>query len=69
MDAGLVVAVALAVAFALTNGFHDAANSIASLIATRSATPVQVAQAASQRCVIVSQHDSDVVRNWVGRIN
>lgn len=29
MDAGLVIAIALAIAFAVTNGFHDAANSIA----------------------------------------
>jgi inorganic phosphate transporter, PiT family len=41
MDAGLVVAVVLAVAFAVTNGLHDAANSIASLVATRAATPRQ----------------------------
>ena len=41
MDAGLVVGVVLAVAFALTNGFHDAANSIAALVATRAATPLQ----------------------------
>jgi inorganic phosphate transporter, PiT family len=41
MDAGLVAGIALAVSFALTNGFHDAANSMASLVATRAATPVQ----------------------------
>jgi PiT family inorganic phosphate transporter len=40
-DAGLVVAIGLAVAFTATNGFHDAANSIAALIATRTATPPQ----------------------------
>ena len=39
MDAGLVVAVVLALAFAFTNGFHDAANSIATLVATRAAAP------------------------------
>ncbi|MGZ4181776.1 MAG: anion permease [Solirubrobacteraceae bacterium] len=47
MDAGLVVAIALAVAFALTNGFHDAANSIAALVATRVATPFQAIVLAS----------------------
>jgi hypothetical protein len=47
MDAGLVVAVALAVAFAVTNGFLDAANSIAALVATRAATPVQAIVLAS----------------------
>ena len=39
MDAGLVVAVALAVAFAATNGLHDASNAIATLVATRAARP------------------------------
>lgn len=41
MDAGLVVAIVLAIAFAVTNGLHDAANAIASLVATRAATPGQ----------------------------
>jgi PiT family inorganic phosphate transporter len=34
-----VVAVVLAVAFAATNGLHDASNAIATLVATRAATP------------------------------
>jgi len=46
-DAGLVVAVVLAVAFTATNGFHDAANSIAALVATRTATPFQAIMLAS----------------------
>ncbi len=41
MDAGLAVAVALAIAFAVTNGLHDASNSIATLVATRAARPSQ----------------------------
>ena len=41
MDAGFVVAVALALAFALTNGIHDASNAIAALVATRGARPGQ----------------------------
>ncbi len=41
MDAGLAVAVLLALAFAVTNGLHDAANAIATLIATRAARPLQ----------------------------
>jgi PiT family inorganic phosphate transporter len=41
VDAGLLIAIALALAFALTNGFHDAANAIATLVATRGATPAQ----------------------------
>ena len=35
------MAIAFSVAFALTNGFHDAANSIATLVATRGARPIQ----------------------------
>jgi PiT family inorganic phosphate transporter len=41
MDVGLVVAIGLALAFALTNGFHDASNAIAALVATRAARPAQ----------------------------
>jgi PiT family inorganic phosphate transporter len=41
MDLGLALAVMLALAFAVTNGLHDAANAIAALVATRAATPNQ----------------------------
>src|SRR5512133_730980 len=41
MDAQLVVAVLLAIGFAVTNGLNDAANAIATLVATRVATPLQ----------------------------
>lgn len=41
MDAGFALAVALALAFALTNGFLDASSSIATLVATRAARPAQ----------------------------
>ena len=41
MDTGLVVAVLLAIAFAVTNGLHDASNAIATLVATRAARPGQ----------------------------
>ena len=47
MNAGLGAAVVLAVAFATTNGFLDAANSIATLVATRAATPFQAILLAS----------------------
>ncbi len=47
MDAGLVIAVALAVTFAVTNGLHDAANAIATLVATRAARPGQAILLAS----------------------
>ncbi|HXG75431.1 MAG TPA: inorganic phosphate transporter [Gaiellaceae bacterium] len=39
MDPGLVVAVGLAYAFAFTNGVQDAANAIATLVATRAGRP------------------------------
>ena len=41
MEAGFVIAIALALAFAATNGLHDASNAIATLVATRAATPAQ----------------------------
>lgn len=41
MDAGLIVAIALAIGFAVTNGLHDASNAIATLVATRAARPGQ----------------------------
>ncbi len=47
MDGGLVLAVLLAVAFAATNGLHDASNAIATLVATRAATPLQAIVLAS----------------------
>ena len=40
MDVGLVAAIVMALAFAFTNGFHDAANAIATLVATRAARPL-----------------------------
>ncbi len=39
MGVGFVAAMVMALAFALTNGFHDAANAIATLVATRVARP------------------------------
>src|SRR5258708_5180881 len=39
VSTGLVVAVVMALAFAFTNGVHDAANAIATLVATRAARP------------------------------
>jgi PiT family inorganic phosphate transporter len=41
VEAGLVLALLLSLAFAVTNGFHDASNAIATLVATRGATPGQ----------------------------
>ena len=47
MDAGLVFAILLAIAFAATNGLHDASNAIATLVATRAARPGQAIVLAS----------------------
>ena len=41
MDVGFVLAILLALAFAVTNGIHDASNAIATLVATRAARPLQ----------------------------
>jgi inorganic phosphate transporter, PiT family len=41
VDTGLAIAVVLALVFAGTNGLHDASNSIATLVATRAARPLQ----------------------------
>ncbi len=41
MEGGFLLAMLLAFAFSFTNGVHDASNAIASLVATRAATPLQ----------------------------
>ena len=41
LSVGLVVVVVLALAFDLTNGFHDSSNSLAAPVATRAMTPRQ----------------------------
>jgi PiT family inorganic phosphate transporter len=41
VDTGLAIALGLALVFAATNGLHDASNSIATLVATRAASPLQ----------------------------
>jgi inorganic phosphate transporter, PiT family len=47
LDAGYVLAIGMALAFSFTNGFHDAANAIATLVATRAARPGQAVVLAS----------------------
>jgi inorganic phosphate transporter, PiT family len=50
--AGLLALVAVALVFAFTNGFHDAANAIATSIGTRALTPrVALAMAAVMNLV------------------
>jgi len=52
MSAGLVAAVAMALAFAFTNGIHDAADAIATLVVTRAATPVAAVSLAAAGNII-----------------
>jgi PiT family inorganic phosphate transporter len=52
MDAGVTLAVALALVFAFTTGVQDAANSIATLVATRAAAPGR-ALALATVCIFV----------------
>jgi PiT family inorganic phosphate transporter len=47
MEPDLVVAVALAIGFAFTNGVHDASNAIATLVTTRAARPREAAALAA----------------------
>jgi len=47
VSVAFVLAVGMALAFALTNGFHDAANAIATLVATRVARPLPAVVMAS----------------------
>lgn len=47
MDLGAFIVVALALAFAATNGLHDASNAVATLVATRAASPLQAIMLAS----------------------
>lgn len=68
MDAGLVVAIVLAVAFATTNGFHDAANSIAALVATRAASPFQAIVLASVFNLLGPLRLGAAVANTIGGI-
>jgi PiT family inorganic phosphate transporter len=47
MDVVLIAGIGMALAFAFTNGFHDAANAIATLVATRAARPLAAIAMAS----------------------
>ena len=68
MDAGLIIAIALALAFSLTNGFHDAANAIATLVATRGATPGQAIAISSVFNLIGAVALGTAVADTIGKI-
>jgi PiT family inorganic phosphate transporter len=68
VDAGLVIAVALALAFSLTNGFHDAANAIATLVATRGATPGQAIALSSVFNMVGAVALGTAVADTIGKI-
>ena len=68
MDVGLVVAVGLAVGFAVTNGLHDASNAIAALVATRAATPRQAIVLATVFNVLGPLLVGTAVANTIGGI-
>ena len=68
MDIALVAAIAMALAFALTNGFHDAANAIATLVATRAARPVTAIAMASLANLLGPLLVGAAVANTVARI-
>ncbi len=68
MDVGLVIAIALALAFSLTNGFHDAANAIATLVATRGATPGQAIAISSAFNLLGAVALGTAVADTIGKI-
>ncbi len=68
MDAGLIIAIALALAFSLTNGFHDAANAVATLVATRGATPGQAIAISSVFNLIGAVALGTAVADTIGKI-
>jgi PiT family inorganic phosphate transporter len=66
--AGLVVAVAVALAFDVTNGFHDSANAIAALVATRAARPGPAVALAATFHVLGPLVAGTAVANTIGGI-
>ena len=67
-DPTLVLAILMAFAFALTNGFHDAANSIATLVATRIARPLPAVAMASVFNLLGPLFFGAAVANTVGKL-
>ena len=68
MTVGVVLAILVALAFALTNGFHDAANAIATLVATRVARPLQAVVLAAVFNLIGPFVIGSAVANTVAKI-
>lgn len=68
VDVALVLAIGMALAFALTNGFHDAANAIATLVATRIARPLQAVAMAAVFNLLGPLFLGTAVANTVGKI-
>ena len=65
---GLLIAVLIALVFDFTNGFHDSANAIAALVATRAARPGQAVVLASVFTVLGPVLAGTAVANTVGGI-
>ena len=64
----LVAVISLSLAFDVTNGFHDSANAIAALIATRAATPVTALVIASVGHVLGPLLAGTAVADTVGGV-
>ena len=64
----LVVVVAVALAFDITNGFHDSANAVAALVATRAATPGQALVLASAGHILGPLLAGTAVADTVGGV-
>lgn len=68
MDAAFLVAFALTIAFAVTNGLHDASNAIALLVATRAARPAQAIALATVFNLLGLLFAGAAVANTIGGI-
>ncbi|MCU1589417.1 MAG: putative low-affinity phosphate transport protein, partial [Frankiales bacterium] len=66
MDIGLIAIVLIALAFDYTNGFHDAANAIATAVSTRALTP-RVALALAAVANLVGALVSTKIAKTVGK--
>ena len=67
-DLTLILAIGMALAFAVTNGFHDAANSIATLVGTRTARPIPAVAMAAFFNLLGPLFIGAAVANTIARI-